>query len=104
MSVSYDQEAGRPIWRLRTSNKTMTFSLRELIMLNRLPPRLHMFVRFLLYSDLGYLAAVGAHTLLKGGESAPLLWIVAVLLLGGVLGSLVRKLPLDVDPARRQRA
>lgn len=72
-------------------------------MLNRLPPRLRIFIRHVAYCILGYLAAIGAIALYKGNAS-PSWFTIIGLVIGSALGALTRKMPGGSESASLESA
>lgn len=63
-------------------------------MLKKLPPRLRMFFRHVIFGSLGWLSAIGANAIYKGDAKFP--WDLMIgLMLGSVIGALTRKIPED---------
>jgi uncharacterized membrane protein AbrB (regulator of aidB expression) len=69
-------------------------------MLNRLPPRLHMFVRQMLFLSLGFFALTGVFAVYNGDAELPKWWFIVACVVGGALGSLFHDVPKEILAAR----
>lgn len=69
-------------------------------MLSRLPPRVHMFVRYIGFCALGYLATVGFFALYNGSAKLMPWWYMVALAVGGGLGCLMREVPASISTSR----
>ena len=72
-------------------------------MLSRLPPRVHMFVRQMLYYTVGLFAFTGAFAVYRGDAKAPEWWLFVAFAVGSALGALVHDVPRDILDARARR-
>ena len=70
-------------------------------MLDRLPARLQIFVRQMVYGAVGFLAAAGAASLYRSGVHGPQLVVIIAWTLGSVLGALMREVPSETDERQR---
>jgi hypothetical protein len=73
-------------------------------MMNRLPPRWHMFVREAWFAIIAYLAIVGLFALFEGRAEPPPWWLPVNAIIWSGLGCLVRRVPSDIKTAREARA
>ncbi|MDP3907944.1 MAG: hypothetical protein Q8Q53_12120 [Novosphingobium sp.] len=72
-------------------------------MLNRLPPRIHMFVRQMFFMAVGVFAATGAFAMYQGRAQVPDRWVVLGLTLGAALAAVMRDIPSDILLARETK-
>lgn len=71
-------------------------------MLNRLPPRVQMFLRPMLAAALGVFAAIGAIAVYRGDAELPSLWVIAAFAIGSALGAAFRDVPTEILAAHQR--
>ncbi len=71
-------------------------------MLNRLPPRVQMFLRTTACAALGFFAAIGAIAVYRGDAELPSLWVIVAFAVGAVFGAASRDVPTHILEAHQR--
>ena len=71
-------------------------------MLNRLPPRLHWFLRSMFFAALGFLAGVGALAIYSGDADGTNWWLLIPFSIGAALAAIFREVPSHILRAHQQ--
>ncbi len=71
-------------------------------MLNRLPPRVQMFLRPIVWASLGSLAAIGALAVYRGDAELPSWWVTAAFAIGCAFSAVFRDVPPNILAAHQR--